>query len=65
MKHICLFLIIILVISNTCMSQQTFETLIRNSKDQVIHDVLEDSGGNFLLIGVVFQKIKTSTQASS
>ncbi len=33
------------------MSQQTFETLIRNSKDQVIHDVLEDSGGNFLLIG--------------
>ncbi|MBS4062011.1 MAG: T9SS type A sorting domain-containing protein [Bacteroidetes bacterium] len=51
MKPISLFLFIILVISNICLSQQTFETLIRNPEDQVIHDFLEDSNGNLLLIG--------------
>ncbi|MDP2237376.1 MAG: T9SS type A sorting domain-containing protein [Bacteroidales bacterium] len=51
MNKAIFFLFLTLIISQPTFSQQTFEKLISNSKDETIQDIIEEENGNFLLAG--------------
>lgn len=51
MNKALFFLFLTLIISQTVFSQQTFEILLSNPKDETIQDIIEEENGNFLLAG--------------
>jgi hypothetical protein len=51
MNKVIFYLLLALTMSQPAFSQQTFEKLLSNPKDETIHNIIEEENGNFLMIG--------------